>query len=206
MFSCGKYHRFRTIWTSLAPCSGISITVRRGSYSVPRSTRTSVRPRPVRTSKEPSQKKNGVPGPRFNTASRGCVKRPSDVSTWTLASIGSPVAPSIMWPRKIPIVDSRVGSWHKFRIFFGTGVSQSAEASSRDVKRGSACQTHKNQMVSVFQAEVSRQSHTRSNRIYAVDKSINSEYISNGGAVRMYLGAWFTGEGCEWNSASTCVR
>ena len=52
-----------------------------GSYSVPRSTRTSVRPRPPRTSNVPSLKKNGVPGPRLSTASRGCVKRPSDDRT-----------------------------------------------------------------------------------------------------------------------------
>ena len=50
---------------------GISTTVRMGSYSVPRSTSMSVRPREACTSNSPSQKKKGVPGPRLSMASRG---------------------------------------------------------------------------------------------------------------------------------------
>ena len=59
-----------------------------------------------------------MPGPRLSTASRGCVKRPSDVRTWTLASICSPVAPSIICPRKMPIENS--GWWYvvDLRVIF----------------------------------------------------------------------------------------
>ena len=85
------------------PWRAVRRVVRYGSYSVPRSTSTSVRPRLPSTANAPSQKKNGVPGPRLSMESGGWEKLPVALRTWTLASSDSPVTSSIIVPCRVPI-------------------------------------------------------------------------------------------------------